>query len=99
MPFGLCNGPGTFQGYINSTLGEYLHSFCTAYLDDILIFSNSRSEYIQYIRLVLQKLLEAGLQVDVTKCEFYTSSVHYLGLIITTEGVRIDLKKLDTIYN
>jgi len=44
-------------------------------------------------------LIEAGLQVDVTKCEFHATEVHYLGLIVTTSGVRMDLKKVETIKN
>ena len=99
MPFGLCNGPASFQGYINGTLAEYLYDFCTAYLDDILIFSNSHAEHVIHVRKVLQRLADAGLQVDVTKCEFHVTEVHYLGLIITTSGVRMDPKKLETIRN
>jgi hypothetical protein len=45
MPFGLCNAPGTFQSYINSTLHEYLDDFCTGYLDDILVFSETLEEH------------------------------------------------------
>ena len=39
--FGLCNGPVSFQYYINNMLREYLDIFYIAYLDDILIYSNS----------------------------------------------------------
>ena len=97
MPFGLCNGPATFQSYINSTLGEYIHTFCTAYLDDILIYSESRDEHIQHVRLVLQRLLDAGLQADITKCEFHATEVQYLGLIVSTQGIRMDPKKVATV--
>ena len=97
MPFGLCNGPATFQSYINSTLGEYIHTFCTAYLDDILIYSESKAEHIQHVRLVLQRLLDAGLQVDITKCEFHATEVQYLGLIVSTKGIRMDPKKVATV--
>lgn len=41
MPFGLCNAPGTFQSFINDSVREYLDIFCSAYLDDILIYSES----------------------------------------------------------
>ena len=56
MPFGLYNAPGIFQSFINETLREYLDQFCTAYLDDILIYSNSKEEHVQYVQSVLQKL-------------------------------------------
>ena len=53
MPFGLCNIPGMFQSYINSSLQEYLDVFCTAYLDDILIYSKNDKEHMDYVLKVL----------------------------------------------
>ena len=99
MPFGLCNGPASFQNYINDTLREYLDDFCTAYLDDILIYSDCEAEHELHVNRVLKKLGEAGLQVDITKCAFHVTEVPYLGLIITTEGIRMDPAKVDTIVN
>jgi hypothetical protein len=56
MPFGLCNAPGTFQTFINETLHDYLDVFCTAYLDDILIYSENKEEHEEHVLKVLQKL-------------------------------------------
>lgn len=99
MPFGLCNAPATFQAFINETLREYLDVFCTAYLDDILIYSNSMAEHIRHVQQVLDKLLKAGLFLDINKCDFHVKEVRYLGLIITTEGLKMDPRKVDTIMN
>lgn len=99
MPFGLCNGPASFQNYINDALREYLDDFCTAYLDDILIYSDSEAEHEIHVNQVLKKLEQAGLQADITKCAFHVTEVPYLGLIITTEGVKMDPAKVDTIVN
>ncbi|TKA43448.1 hypothetical protein B0A49_13700, partial [Cryomyces minteri] len=66
MPFGLCNAPGTFQGYINSRLQGYLDEFCTAYLDDILTYtSGTHEQHMEKVKLVLYRLRAAGLQVDI----------------------------------
>ena len=54
MPFGLCNAPGSFQGYINDVIRECLDKFAVAYLDDILIYSNTLEEHIEHVRLVLE---------------------------------------------
>ena len=54
MPFGLSGAPATFQRYINHTLGEYLDLFCTAYLDDILIYSRTRAEHSRHVQMVLR---------------------------------------------
>lgn len=97
MPFGLANAPSSFQNYINDTLRGYLDEFCTAYIDDILIFSETLEEHQVHVRKVLSRLLEAGLQIDIKKCEFHTKQVKFLGLILTTDGIKMDPAKLETI--
>lgn len=97
MPFGLANAPSTFQHYVNDALRPYLDLFCTAYIDDILIYSNNLLEHKQHVRLVLKAMEEAGLQLDVDKCEFHKSEVTYLGYVISTDGIRMDPNKVKTI--
>ena len=45
MPFGLINGPVTYQRFINDVLFDYLNDFYTAYLDDILIYLKNKLDY------------------------------------------------------
>ena len=97
MPFGLTGGPASWQRFINDLLWEYLNDFCTAYLDNILIYSASMKEHRQHVRKVLTKLREAGIQADVDKCEFHVTETKYLGLIISTESIKIDPSKVDAI--
>ena len=97
MPFGLANRPSSFQTYINDVLHGMLDVFCTAYIDDILIYSNSKKEHQEHVRRVLTALQKAGLQADIDKCEFHTTEVNYLGLIITSDGIRIDPHKVSAI--
>jgi hypothetical protein len=61
FPFGLIGGPSIFQRYINSVLFLYLDEFCTAYVNDILIFSKNPIEHHKYVTQVLKKLRSAGL--------------------------------------
>ena len=97
MPFGLCNGPASFQNYINDTLQEYLDDFCTAYLDDILIYSEIEAEHEIYVKRVLQKLREVSLQADIIKCTFHIKEISYLELIIITKGVKMNSVKVSII--
>ena len=99
MNFGLCGAPLTFQNYINDVLHEYLDDFCTAYIDDILVYSENRKKHTRHVRLVHQHLQDAGLQVDVEKCSFGFTEVKYLGLIITTNGVRMDPDKVSAVLD
>lgn len=100
-PFGLTNGPATFQRYINHTLREYLDEFVSAYLDDTLIYSDgSLEDHRRKVKLVLQRLQEAGLQLDINKCEFECKSVKYLGFIIEAgKGFRMDPEKVAAIQS
>ena len=97
MPFGLCNSSASFQNYINDTLWEYLNNFCTVYLNDILIYSEIKAEHKIHVKRVLQKLREAGLQADITKCTFHIKEIPYLELIIITEEVKMNSVKVSII--
>ena len=97
MPFGLCNAPGTFQGYINESLREYLDVFCTAYLDNVLIYSSKEEDHASHVLQVLRRLHKRGLQVNIDKCEFNTTRVKYLGMIVTTNSIKMDLEKVEAI--
>jgi hypothetical protein len=61
MSFDLIDASSTFQHYINDSLREYLNIFCTAYLDDVLIYSDSLKDHRKHVKLVLQALRKAGL--------------------------------------
>ena len=54
--FGLCNMPGIFQSYINNSLREYLDVFCTAYLDNVLVYSTNEKKHIEHVLKVLKLL-------------------------------------------
>ncbi|KAI0995327.1 hypothetical protein K3495_g12855 [Podosphaera aphanis] len=98
-PFGLSGAPATFQRYMNSILREYLDDFCTAYIDDVLVYtSGSKQEHDQKVRKVLERLMSAGLYLDPDKCEFAVKSVKYLGFIIRAGmGIQADPDKIRAI--
>ena len=61
LPFGLTEEPVSWQRLINDVLWEYLNKYCTAYLDNILIYSSNLKEHKDYVRLILAKLCEFGI--------------------------------------
>jgi Reverse transcriptase (RNA-dependent DNA polymerase) len=97
--FGLSNAPAIFQTRINKILYPYLDIFCTAYIDDILVYSDDLTSHRQHVRLVIEVLRDAGLQLDVKKYEFEVTEVTYLGMIVSTDSMRIDLAKVTAITN
>ncbi|OWT42257.1 reverse transcriptase (RNA-dependent DNA polymerase) domain-containing protein [Pochonia chlamydosporia 170] len=92
MPFGLSNAPATFQARINEVLRPFLDRYCTAYIDDILIYSNDLASHRLHVKSVLQALEAAGLQLDVKKCEKSTGTEKGI-----TRGHRITPLKPGTI--
>jgi len=97
MPFRLVNTSNTFQYFVNDVLCPFLDVFCTAYIDNILVYSNNLEDHWKHVQAILQALQEAGLQLDVDKCEFHKTEVLYLGLIIMTNSICMDPAKIKTI--
>ena len=94
MPFGLYGAPATFQHFINNALREHLDIFVLAYIDDLLIYSKTLREHKEHVRQVFSKLREAGLQVDIEKCEFHVEEVLYLGIIVGKYDIKMDPAKV-----
>jgi len=99
MLFDLCNEFVSFQKYINNTLHEHLDKFCTTYLNDILIYFNNELEHEIHVKLILQKLQEANLQMNIIKCKFHVTQVLYLELIIIIEEIKMNFFKINIIVN
>jgi hypothetical protein len=97
MPFGLTNGPATYQRFMNDVLFDYLDDFCTAYLDDILIYSENELDHQEHVCKVLSRLREAGLQADIKKSEFSVTRTKYLGFYVSTDGIAVDPEKIEAI--
>jgi hypothetical protein len=79
---------------MNNILFDFLDDFCTAYLDDILIYLEDSLEHNEHVQKVLQQLWDIGLQVDVKKSEFCTTCTKYLGFIVSTNEIEADLDKI-----
>ena len=99
MQFGFTNTPAIFQRRINYILKEYLDDFVIAYLDNIIIYLNSKKEYKEYIKWVLKRLYKENMPVIIKKYKFYTKKTDFMGFIIKLKQISIDLKKIKTIIN
>ena len=66
-------------------------------MDDILIYSKSEEEHEQYLKTVLKVLREQQLYAKLSKCSFYQIQIHYLGHIISEEGIVVDPSKIKSI--
>jgi len=85
------------QAYVNDCLHDFLNLFCIIYLDDILIYSNTLEEHVTHIRQVLTCLREYRLSCKLEKCEFHTSTISFLGFVISPSGISMNLDRIATI--
>jgi hypothetical protein len=97
LPFGVTNGPPTFQQLMNTTLGPLLRICVLVFFDDILVFSKSYKEHLEHLSLVFKALRENQLYAKLSKCTFAQEKVEYLGFVISAEGVSTDPAKVEAI--
>jgi hypothetical protein len=97
--FNLTNTPIIFQHFINDCVRDYLDMFCTAYLDNILIYSDTVEEHQVHVEKVLEALQRNAGLLKPEKCEFDTQSTTYLDLIIEPNSIKMDPRKVGSVRN
>ncbi|KAK7938780.1 hypothetical protein WMY93_002106 [Mugilogobius chulae] len=96
MPFGLHGAPATFQRLMDRVLKGCEHC-SAAYLDDVVIFSETWEDHIQHLSLVLKKIEQAGLTLNPAKCEWARQETRYLGYHLGQGEVRPQVDKVEAI--
>ena len=97
MPFGATNAPATFQRLMHDCLGDLNMNWCIVYLDDIIVFSDTKEEHIKRLEAVFQKLMAAGLKLKPTKCFFFRKEIEYLGHVVSGKGISTNPKKIEAV--
>ena len=97
MPFGLTNAPAAFMALMNRVFQPCLDKFVIVFIDDILVYSRSREEHADHLRVVLQTLRERQLYAKLSKCEFWLNQVIFLGHVISKRGIEVDPKKIEAV--
>jgi len=97
MPFGLCNAPSTFQSMINDVFRDMLDVGVIAYMDDILIYTETVEEYVALVRRVMERLRKARLCVSIKKSSFHQREVEFLGYKISDGGISMTSTKVEEI--
>ena len=85
-PFGLNQAPAHFMALINRVL-KGSESFAIVYMDDILIFSVDEETHLKHIEVIFKKLEAARLKIKLSKCSFFKKHLHYLGHMISADGI------------
>ncbi|GJR11664.1 putative reverse transcriptase domain-containing protein [Tanacetum coccineum] len=97
MPFRLTNAPAVFMYLMNWVCKLYLDKFMIVFIDDILIYSKSKEEHAEHLKLILELLKKEELYAEFLKCDFWLSKVQFLGHVIDSEGIHMDPAKIKSI--
>jgi len=95
--FGVTNAPAVFMDYVNRIFWPWLDKFVVVFIDDILIYSRTREDHVDHLRVVLDVLREHQLYDKLSKCEFWLEEVQFLGHVISAKGIAVDLAKIETV--
>lgn len=99
LPMGLANAPATFQRLIDRVLGPELEPHVFAYLDDIIVVTESFEKHLEVLREIFRRAKEANLTVAKEKCQFCRSELRYLGYIVNRNGLQVDPDKVKAIVD
>jgi hypothetical protein len=97
MLFRLTNVLAIFQAYINKALSGPLDTIYVVYFNDIIVYFNDYKAYIYHIQMVLERLQEYKLYINLKKCLFYIISINFLGFIISINRVLIEKSQVNAI--
>ncbi len=99
LSFKLTNESIFFQQYMNDVLWNFLNNFCQVYLDDILIYSKMRKKHKDHVKLVLNWLRKAELQMNIWKCKFNAEETVFLEVIVSELDLCMNLSKMTVIIS
>ena len=99
MPFGLTNTPVAFMDLMHRVFQPYLDQLDVVFVDDILIYSQSKWEHEYHLRIILQLLRDHQLYAKFSKCEFWLNEVRFLGHVVLASCMSVDPEKVEAVMN
>ena len=99
MPFGLTNPPATFQRALDIILSGVNWQLCLVYLDDVIIFSAFAEHHVKDADVVLTRLREAGVTLNLENCTWFSGEVEYLGHIVRPGQLHVHNKNVVALKN
>ncbi|KOM48635.1 hypothetical protein LR48_Vigan07g233900 [Vigna angularis] len=99
MPFGLCNAPSTFQATMNDLFWLHLRQFIIAFFYDILVYSSTLDSHVSHLESTFKLQIQHSFKLKGEKCSIGKESIHYLGHIVSRQGVHPDPNKIQVVLD
>lgn len=97
LPFGLKNAAASFQRLMEIVLKDFKGKHCFVYIDDIVVYSRNEAEHLVHLSQVFSGLQEAGLTLNLKKCNLFQRSLVFLGHVVSANGVNTDPEKVKSV--
>ena len=97
LPFGVTNGPATFQRLMDITMAGLNYQICLVYLDDIIVMSKDVDQHLDRLVMIFDRLRSSGLKLKPSKCKLLRKRLPFLGHIVTDSGIETDPEKIQAI--
>lgn len=97
MSFGLTNSLAHFTYLMNSVFILELDKFVVVFVHDILIYSKTKEDHVEHLRIVLTRLREHQIYAKFSKCVFWLKEIQFLGHVLSAEGIAVDPSKFKDI--
>ena len=98
MPIGLNISPVIWQSYINVILNcLQKRKYCEAIMDDLLLFTPTKSAHFDKLEDLLKALCNNGLKISPKKSQLFKTDLQYMGDTIFIRNKRVckTVKKLN----
>ena len=90
--------PAVFMDLMHRVFQPYLDQFVVVSVDDILIYSQSKREHEDHLRIVLQLLRDHQLYAKFSKCEFWLTKVRFLGHMVSASGISVSWERPKSVF-
>ena len=87
VAFGVQTVPSIFLNLIFKLFFKYLNDFVVFWIDDLLIYSQTKEEHLKHLELVFEKFRGASINLKMSKCEFFKKEIEYLGHLVPGQGI------------
>lgn len=94
LPFGLSVAPSSFSRMMALAFSKLSPEHCFSYMDDLIVIGFSEKDHINKLKRVFETCRKHNLKLNPEKCQFFKSSVGFLGHICTEDGLKPDPRKI-----